>query len=451
MRIALVTPFDPDATMGRYARLILPSLLKRHDVDVWCPLSSRLIEAPAPVVPFESSMALGDPRLDAYDLLLYQMGNDANHFPRILDLSLQRPGVHILHDFVLHHLVSNYYLQLLRHPMGYLHEIEKAYGKAVRRYAEETVAGRNNGLWETDLVSRYPLFEPVLANALGAVVHSSRHLEAVRAVFDGPSARIDLAVAPVHPRTGLSRSALGVPDDRVLMVSSGYINRTKLLHVVIEALHRSPQLAGQALFVIVGRDCPVESPRLRAMVRDYQLEDSVRFTGYQTEDYLHGWLQNADLCINLRRPNTEGASCSVIEQMRHGKPVVVLREGFYAELPEDAVIQAEPDKLDRLHELLLRVVSDKALRERTAAAAREYSSSRFDADCYGERLSDFLQEVLAARPRMLLRHRVGTEIAALGSAAADLIGPYARRTMHRLFVTGEPPAARPGYGAEDPM
>jgi hypothetical protein len=96
-------------------------------------------------------------------------------------------------------------------------------------------------------------------------------------------------------------------------------------------------------------------------------------------------------------------------------------------------------------------VSDKALRERTAAAARDYSSSRFDADCYGERLADFLEEVLAARPRILLRQRVEAEIARLGSRGRELIGPYVHRAMRRLFVTGEPCAAPPGYGAEDPL
>ncbi len=333
MRVALITPFSPDATMGKYANLILPALSRRHEVHVWCPSSPRLIEADVPVISFQASHALGDPRLDEYEMLVYQMGSDASHFLPILELASQRPGIHILHDYTLNPLLAFYYLSVLRQPVAYVQLMEQTYGELARKYAEETIIGRKRGPLETEELSAYPLFEPVLANALGVVVHSRFYLSAVRRVFSGPSTQIKLALAAVPPPSGLSRSELGVPDDRLLIVSTGYIGKAKLLDVTIEALGRCPELASRVIFAIVGRDCPIEGPKLRAMVRYRRLEDTVRFIGFQPESLLHTWIEHADFCVNLRRPTTEGASLSVLEQMLHGKATVVLPNGFYGELP----------------------------------------------------------------------------------------------------------------------
>lgn len=444
MKIALITPFNPDATMGRFARLILPHLCRRLEVDVWCPPTSRVMRVPVPVIPFESNLALGDARLDRYDLLVYQMGNDAKHFTRIIDLAQHRPGVHILHDYVMHHIIANYYLDHLRQPIRYVRDMGKYYGPWARAYAEETIIGRNIGMWESDVVADHPFFQPVLLNSLGAVVHSQFHLDAVRKCFAGPSTQINLAVDSPPPPSELTRADLGVPEDRLLMLSTGYISKSKLHDVVIRALHWSPELASRVIFVIVGKDCPVESPKLRAMVRDYKLEDSVRFVGFQPDEFMHAWLEHCDFCINLRRPNTEGASGSVIDQMLHGKATVVIRSGFYAELPEQAVVKAEPDNLGYIHELLLKLASDHAWRARVGGAAKEYAATNFSASRYAERLADFLEDVHARKPIDLLKQRVEFELARLGPTAEALIRPYTDRAIHRLFVTGKP--SRPPMG-----
>lgn len=135
------------------------------------------------------------------------------------------------------------------------------------------------------------------------------------------------------------------------------------------------------------------------MTLDYRLEDSVRFTGFVSDEVLHAWLVHADLCVNLRRPNTESASGSLIQQMLHGKAVVVLPTGFYGEVPEDAVVRVEPGGLGSLHELLLRLVRDRPWRERVGAAAKEYASAAFTPELCGRQLAEFLEAVRARRSR----------------------------------------------------
>jgi glycosyltransferase involved in cell wall biosynthesis len=423
--------------MGKYASLILPALSRRHEVDIWCPLAPRILESQVPVITFDASRALGDPRLDEYQMLVYQMGNDANHFLQILELASHRPGILILHDYVLHGLLANYYLSVLRQPLDYVLLMERTYGEQGRKLAEDTVIGRNPGVWTTGAVSDYPLFEPLLANALGAVVHSDFYLSAVRRAFSGPSTKVNLALHPLPSPSVLTRTDLGVPEDRVLILSIGYIGKSKLLDVTIRALYNSPELASRVVFAIVGRECPEESPRLHAMVRDFGLENSVRFVGFQPEHVMHAWIERADFCVNLRRPNTEGASLSVLEQMQHGKAAVVLPNGYYAELPPDAVAIADPYHLESYQELLLRLANDRVWRACVGAKAREYVSKGFDPENYGARLADLIAEVHARTPLTLLAHRVSRELSHVGETAKEIVGPYADAEIRNLFATEE--------------
>jgi len=439
MRVAFITPFSPDATMGKYASLILPALSRRHEVDIWCPPAPRIIEAQVPVITFDARRALGDPRLDTYELLVYQMGNDASHFVQILELASHRPGILILHDYALHGLLAHYYLSVLRQPLDYVRLMEQTHGQQGRKLAEDTILGRNPGIWTSDTVSDYPLFEPLLANALGAVVHSDFYLRAVRRVFSGPSTQINLALHPLPSPSALTRTDLGIPEDRILMLSIGYIGKQKLLDVTIRALHHSPELASRVVFAIVGRDCPEESPRLRAMVRDFGLENSVRFIGFQPDHLMHAWIEHADFCVNLRRPNTEGASLSVLEQMLHGKATVVVPNGSYAELPRDAVVRADPDHLADFQQQLLRLANDHAWRAGVGAKAREHVSAGYDPETYGERLADFITEVYARTPLTFLKQHVSHELSRVGKAAEEIVGPYAEAEIHSLFATGEQP------------
>lgn len=419
--------------MGRYARDILPSLQRRHEMHVWCPRSAGSTIPFSPVIPFETIEALGDSRLNDYDLIVYQLGNDARNFDRILPLALKVPGVHILHDYVMHNLIAQITLEKAKDPFRYIWLMQNAYGEAGRKLAEDAVTGRNHGVWQTSDVERYPLFEPVLANSLGVVVHSNFFLRAVRRSFHGPSTKIDLAVAPIPAFRKATREELGVEAGKVLLVSTGYINRPKLLDHVIEALHRNPELAAKALFVIAGADCPVESPRLRAMVEAYGLRQSVRLTGFLPEETMHSWIANADVCINLRRPNTEGASYSVIEQMRHGKTVAVIRTGFYAELPEGTVVEIEPEGLLDLDQTLLRLVSDREFRDRTGAAACDWATAGFQPDCYGTALADFLEEAYAAKPAASQAQTARSDLAGCGSEAGELTRASTDREPGTLF------------------
>ena len=107
MKVAYYSPLPPERSgIADYSALLLPALAERVGVVVARP--GRFRRAPRA------------------DLALYHVGNDPQAHGWIVDALRRRPGVVVLHDFVLHHLVSGITLARGDGP-AYLDEIGRAH------------------------------------------------------------------------------------------------------------------------------------------------------------------------------------------------------------------------------------------------------------------------------------------------------------------------------------
>jgi hypothetical protein len=85
MKVAYYSPLPPSRSgVADYSALLLPELERRLEVVVAAP----------------------GRRAPAADLALYHVGNDPDAHGWIVDELRRRPGVVVLHEFVLHHLIS---------------------------------------------------------------------------------------------------------------------------------------------------------------------------------------------------------------------------------------------------------------------------------------------------------------------------------------------------------
>src|SRR5581483_768733 len=86
MRVAYYSPLPPSRSgIADYSALLLPALRERIEEVVLARPGKRAPEA---------------------DVALYHIGNDPDAHGWILDALRCRPGLVVLHEFVLHHLVS---------------------------------------------------------------------------------------------------------------------------------------------------------------------------------------------------------------------------------------------------------------------------------------------------------------------------------------------------------
>src|SRR6476619_7406650 len=174
MRVAYYSPLPPSRSgITDYSSLLLPALRERVDVVVAEP----------------------GKRAPAADVALYHVGNDPDAHGWSVDALEERPGVVVLHEYVLHHLVAG--ITIGRgNGRAYLDAMERELGVPGRLLALGVLDNLLPLLWETQ-PERYPLSGVILDRATGLIVHSDYVAERARAAgYAGPLWKIPHPVWP---------------------------------------------------------------------------------------------------------------------------------------------------------------------------------------------------------------------------------------------------------------
>lgn len=313
MKVAYYSPFPPDRTgIADYSALLLPALRERLDV----------------VAPRRGK------RADA-DVSVYHVGNNPEFHGWIVDALRKEPGVVVLHEFVLHHLVAG--LTLARKDVnGYLRAMEREAGLPGRLLALGVVDGCVPPLWSTR-PEDFPLAGEILELATGLIVHSQHVADRARtAGFTGPIWRVPMPVWPA-PVVHAER----IEGDPVIG-SVGFLNANKRIPQLLEAFAVLRARHPRARLVLAGPEAP--GLELERRISALQLEDAVERHGYVDEDRLWSLIAACDACVSLRWPTMGETSAGVIRVLSLGKPLVVSDVDAFKELPDDSVLKVKPDE-----------------------------------------------------------------------------------------------------------
>jgi glycosyltransferase involved in cell wall biosynthesis len=302
VRVAYYSPLPPSRSgIADYSALLLPALEDRLDVVVARP--GRFRRAPKA------------------DVCLYHIGNDPAEHGWIVEALRRRPGVVVLHEFVLHHLVSG--ITLARGDVeGYCSALERDAGLVGRLLGHAVQEGRIKPLWETR-AQEFPLAREVLDLATGLIVHS-RYVEdkALDAGYSGPVRQVPM---PAWPVPAIVPAAL---DGEPLIGCFGHVNESKRIPQLLEAFRR---LGPKARLLLVGS----WSPRLPAI----DLPDGVIRRDYVPEDELWSLLAACDVVVSLRWPTMGETSAAAVRALSLGKPLVVSDVGAFSELSDEVAVK----------------------------------------------------------------------------------------------------------------
>jgi glycosyltransferase involved in cell wall biosynthesis len=449
MKIAWFTPFNPRSAIGQCSRLVVDELRRHCDVDIWTPEGEVLLEANVTVIPFGHHSDWAD-RLASYDHCVFNMGNHYPFHAGIYDVMQSRPGTVVLHDVLMHHFFMDGFLHHKRSPELYVAEMARSYGAAGRAAAERSIEGPHTPVWLTDEVSRFPLFERLVDGARGVFVHSNFHRDIVLREYLG---EVGCAYLPyrrverTRPRSSVLRE-FGIEEASVVAISTGIVHPVKRLELVIAALAAVEQRSNLT-YVVIGEGSADYLARLRAMAAELGVGQAVRFLGYQPADVLHEFLDAADFAINLRYPNSEGCSLSLVEQMSFAKPVIAIDSGMYREMPDDAVLKVEhPVSATDLARQVDRLVNDPALRVRMGARAAEFARANFTEREYSRRLLEFLASLGSTtyQPAHSILKRIAGELGRAGYTAerdCAIVEPLLQNLHAILADPGIAPADAP--------
>ena len=166
MRVAYYSPLPPETSgIADYSALLLPALRERIDVET--------VKRGRTKPPRRS------------DVSLYHVGNSPEAHTWIVDALRRRPGVVVLHELVLHHLIAGMTIGRKNGP-GYLDAMERDSGLPGRLLAHGVLEGRVPPLWETR-PEDFPLAGEVLDRTTALIVHSQYVAAGARRLgYDGP-------------------------------------------------------------------------------------------------------------------------------------------------------------------------------------------------------------------------------------------------------------------------
>ena len=359
MKVAYFSPMPPEQTgIADYSALLLPALRQRIDVEV------------------VRHGARKPPR--GTDVALYHVGNNPDAHAWIVDALRREPGVVVLHDFVLHHLVAGMTLARGKRD-AYLDLLEREHGLPGRLLGHAVMEKRIPSLWETRSPD-FPLATFVLDHATALVVHSAYVRDQARAAgFEGP-----ISVVP-HPAWTPPDIAAERVGGGVVVGCFGVVNASKRIPELLSATAAVRREHPEVTLLLVGPTSPGFDIE-RRLQRLGLADDGIVREGWVDETRLWELMAGSDVLVNLRHPTMGETSGSVIRGFSLGKPMVVSDVGWFAEIPADVALKVPPDdvEVEALTAALELLATRADVREAMGSAAADLARREHDVDRVAE-------------------------------------------------------------------
>jgi glycosyltransferase involved in cell wall biosynthesis len=187
-----------------------------------------------------------------------------------------------------------------------------------------------------------------------------------------------------------------------LILAVGRMVETKGFHDLISACARLAEAGVACRCLIVGEG--PEAGRLKKMVADLNLEDSVTLPGRLQPEELLPLFRAADLLAMpacVRQGDMDGIPTVLIEALALEIPVVASRVSGIPELVRDGDtgLLVAPDDPGALAAALGRLLADRPLARRLAAAGRELVRREFNSEHSAARLLELFREAIEKRQK----------------------------------------------------
>jgi FkbM family methyltransferase len=370
-RLAYFSPLPPQRSgISDYSAELLPELAKHYAIDVIVTepsVSDAWIATNCAI----RSIEWFEENAYSFDRILYHVGNSRFHH-HMFPLLERFPGIVVLHDFYLGHLLAflelegswhGYWTRALLHSHGYA-AVEK----------------RLKSADPSETILTFPANLALLQQAQGVIVHSE-HARQLAKQHYGEAFGSDWIVVPhcrrlpKNPDRVGARRALGISDNEFLVCSFGVMGPEKLNHRLLSAWLKS-NLAEQqnCRLVFVGELQPNQyCSDLRRDIGRLELGGRVHIGGFVSPESYKLHLQAADLAVQMRTRSRGETSGAVLDCMAHSLPTIVNANGSAAELPQDCILML-PDAFsdDELALTLNRLWKNSSLRSELGRKASTY-------------------------------------------------------------------------------
>jgi glycosyltransferase involved in cell wall biosynthesis len=310
-RVVMFTPMPPTRTgVAHYASMLAPALAKHMELEVIDSPSAARRPLPTDVI--------------------YQLGNNPHH-AFAYRAAMEHPGVIVLHDIVLHHLIVE--MTLAQGDLGgYVAALAASHGEVGAAWARGRAVGLHSEMGNFLL----PASIDVANRSRAVIVHNRYSADRLRSF----GVRTPIHVVPhpyqPHPEAGARREEIrarhGFTATNRVIGLFGFLTSAKRSEVVLNAFREARADMPDLRLLVVGE----AAPNIDVTAFGGQ---GITFTGYVPDDDFPAYFAAVDRLVNLRYPTAGETSGTLIRAFEAGKPVAVSDYAQFAELPDDCVVK----------------------------------------------------------------------------------------------------------------
>lgn len=387
-RLLYASPFPPMATgISDYSEALVYGL-KRH-FDITLLIDDYRLRNKRLYKDFDVKVYKNDLRLfDAFDFRIYNIGNHPKFHSYIYKAAIDRPGLVILHDFVLYYLVVGHY-QNNGNLYSKFYELE---GPNALHFIK-TYSKRGINLLECKQLAPYlPLNAEILNSRNKIMVHSDYAYQRISEVVKEPNRikkinMIDHVASIRNKGVFIDKELLfkkyDISEDVLILGSFGYIDETKLNHIICQTvISLNDKFDNKLIYLMVGEGNYV----------DEYLGTHIRKTGYVDLAEFNSFIKYVDVVVNLRYATMGETSGAMIRALSLGKTCIVSDDAWFSELPDEVVVKVGNEDInEELYESLLRLLDDPHLMKDLSHKAKQYIRKKHGLNKISAEIADFLR------------------------------------------------------------
>ncbi|MGY5810827.1 glycosyltransferase family 4 protein [Rhizobium sp. LEGMi198b] len=252
---------------------------------------------------------------------------------------------------------------------------------------------------QTRLADRF-LMKPAANSADQIVVDSVATGEALCALSKGYESKLRVVYPGVtklaKPKQQDTVSSFRI--DRPYALFVGTLEPRKNLKSLLEAYALLPQEVRKGLLLVLAGGQGWRLSDLESHITDLNLRDSVRLTGYVSDEQLAELYQNAKF---LAMPSLyEGFGFPIVEAHAAGVPVLTSNTSSMPEVGGGAALLVDPYDIRSISAGLEKMATDAGTHEKLAENALD-NAKRFDWNLSASRLEETFRDAIALRRQQL--------------------------------------------------
>lgn len=344
MRIGWFSPISGETGIASYTAQVLEALCASRtggkvEVIVFHPaFDGPRVEMPCPTIELSDAL-LGSDFWALFDVAIYHLGNNSRHHAPIYTALRRHPGMVVLHDHVYQHYLAGVSLRGDFVGPSYVTLAQNANAGSFNVLKSSGVMHADQGQvdfvpWESEWAARVPLSDRFVDLGLSTLVHSDYARQGLRS--DNDTDRDILTLFMPRPDV-VDMPPPQVTAGPVRIACCGHIGGTKGLLELVNSFIQAPHLRSSFHVTIAGFGSDtVFLDTLRKTISEAHLNAVFDIKIAPSDAEYKEIMAQCDVFYNLRYPNTEGASLSLMEQLAYGRPVIAYRTGSFAEVPEEA-------------------------------------------------------------------------------------------------------------------